>query len=57
LYNFFLQTGTPVGLVEDKVPLSGYEPPFRKLKHISSQVILHFHSIATIYFVNKRRNN
>ncbi|WJX10663.1 hypothetical protein P8452_01356 [Trifolium repens] len=33
------KTGTPVGLVEDKVPLSGYEPPFRKLKQISSQMM------------------
>ncbi|PNX85083.1 hypothetical protein L195_g041149 [Trifolium pratense] len=34
------KTGTPtVGLIEDKVPLSGYEPPFRKLKQISSQMM------------------
>ncbi|CAL5207981.1 unnamed protein product [Lathyrus oleraceus] len=33
------KTGTPVGLIEDKVPLPGYEPPFRKLKHISSQMM------------------
>ncbi|XP_058728361.1 protein SIEVE ELEMENT OCCLUSION B-like [Vicia villosa] len=33
------KTGAPVGLIEDKVPLPGYEPPFRKLKHISSQMM------------------
>ncbi|CAI8601800.1 unnamed protein product [Vicia faba] len=33
------KTGTPVGLIEDKAPLPGYEPPFRKLKHISSQMM------------------
>ncbi|KEH40982.1 putative sieve element occlusion [Medicago truncatula] len=33
------KTGTPVGLVEDRLPLSGYEPPIRKLKHISAQMM------------------
>ena len=37
-----LQTGTPVGLIEDKVPLSTFDPPFLKLKHIASQVINSF---------------
>ena len=39
IVSFVWQTGTPVGLVEDRLPLTGYEPPIRKLKHISAQVI------------------
>ncbi|KOM33857.1 hypothetical protein LR48_Vigan02g000700 [Vigna angularis] len=34
-----VKTGTPVGLIEDKVALSTFDPPFLKLKHIASQMM------------------
>jgi len=45
VFPFLLQTGTPVGLIEDKVALSTFDPPFLKLKHIASQVNILHHSI------------
>jgi len=47
ILHLFLQTGTPVGLIEDKVALSTFDPPFLKLKHIASQVS---NSEASIHF-------
>ncbi|XP_061353430.1 protein SIEVE ELEMENT OCCLUSION B-like [Gastrolobium bilobum] len=34
-----VKSGTPAGLIEDKAPLSSFDPPFRKLKHIVSQMM------------------
>ncbi|KAJ1431595.1 Sieve element occlusion, N-terminal [Sesbania bispinosa] len=34
-----VQTGTPVGLIEDKILVSSFDPPFRKMKHIASQMM------------------
>jgi len=53
-FRFVLQTGTPVGLIEDKVALSTFDPPFLKLKHIASQVnnyeaSIHYYSFLLVY--------